>query len=56
MTVISKRQRERLYIYKEQKIAKRFYTKIQTLLQNAGQFLLRFYLQKARHFTLRHVS
>ena len=52
MTAISKIQWARLYIYKA-KNAKLFLYKKPDNLQKAGEFMLRFYLQKGRHFMLR---
>ena len=53
ITDISKRQRGRLYKYKKQRKWRNvFILKNPDTLQKARQFLLRFYIQKARHFTL----
>ena len=43
----------RLYTQKPKKIAKRFIYKKTDTFQKARQFPLRFYIQKAIHFTLR---
>ena len=51
---ISKRQRARFYILKKPKQCEMFiyiYKNLDTL-QKAGQFLLRFYIQKVGHFML----
>ena len=53
MTTISERQCER-YIYKKAKKSDMYiyiYKNLDTL-QKAGQFLLRFYIQKVGHFML----
>ena len=53
ITAISERQCARIYIYKKLKRLYIFiYIKPDTL-QKAGQFALRFYIQKSRHFMLR---
>ena len=45
MTIITKRQRTRLYIYKSRKIVNGYIQNSNTL-QKARQFPLRFYIQK----------
>ena len=58
MTPISKTQCARFYIYKKQGSCETFiyiYKKPDTL-QKARQFALRFYSQKAGHFSLRDFS
>ena len=57
ITSIIERQRARFYIHKKQKNCETFlYTKYQTLFQKLDKFPLRFYIQKAIHFTLRYFS
>ena len=52
---ISARQHSRfIQIYKKEKITKRVYIKKADTLQKARQFPLRFYIQKAIHFTSRN--
>ena len=54
ITATSEIQRACFYIYNKQKqTAKRFIYKKYDTLKKARQFPLRFYIQKARHFTLR---
>ena len=52
MTAIIKRQRARLYNQKAKITAKRFMYKNPDTFQKDRQFPLRFYIQKAIHFTL----
>ena len=53
MTAIIERQRARLYTQKVKKIANVFRYKKPDTFQKARQFPLRFYIQKAIHFSLR---
>ena len=45
-----------VFIYEKRKNDKHFYIKKLDTLQKERQFPLRFYIQKARHFTLRNFS
>ena len=57
MTAISEKQRARFYIYKSQlKLINVFVYKKGDTFQNAVQFPLCFYIQKAIHFTLSDFS
>ena len=57
MTPISERQRARSYIQREKNCEMFIYIcKKPDTFQKARQFTLRFYSQKAQHFTLRDFS
>ena len=56
MTAMIERQRARFYIHKKQKLRNVFIYKKRDTFQKARQFPLRFYIQKAIHFTLRDFS
>ena len=53
MTAVIERQRARLYTKKAKKLRNVFIYKMPHTFQKARQFLLRFYIQKAIHLTLR---
>ena len=54
MTAISERQRA-LFVYPKSKKMRNFFIyKNPDTFQKGRQFALRFYIQKARHFTLRN--
>ena len=56
MTAIIERQRERVYTQKAKKLPYIFIYKKPDTFQKARQFPLRFYIQKAIHFTFRDFS
>ena len=53
MTAIIEKQRARLYTQKAKKLRNIFIYKKPDTFKKAGQFPLRFYIQKAIHLTLR---
>ena len=51
MIAISERQRASFYIYKKQKIAKRFYIQKARHFSKSKTIYVTFYIQKERYFT-----